>query len=124
MSYTNLLFHVVFGTKSRSPMINQDIRPRLHQYMGGSVRSLGAIALEINGVADHVHLLIKMPPTLCVSKVLQALKSNTSVWAKENGLPKFGWQRRYGAFTVSASQAAAVRRYIRDQEIHHQKFDF
>ena len=124
MSYTNLLYHVVFGTKGRLPVINAEIRPRLHQYMGGTVRGLGGIALEINGIADHVHLLVKLKPTICLSDFLRDLKSNTSTWAKDNGLPAFSWQRRYGAFTVSESQIETVRRYIRNQEIHHNKFDF
>jgi len=105
-------------------MINADIRSRLHQYLGGTVRGLGGIALEINGIEDHVHLLVKLKPTLRFSDFLRDLKSNSSSWGKENGIGKFGWQRRYGGFTVSESQIEIVRKYIRNQEIHHKKFDF
>jgi len=105
-------------------MINADIRSRLHQYLGGTVRGLGGIALEINGIEDHVHLLVKLKPTLRFSDFLRDLKSNSSGWGKENGIGKFGWQRRYGGFTVSESQIEIVRKYIRNQEIHHKKFDF
>jgi len=124
MAYTNLLFHIVFGTKSRLPMINTEIRPRFHQYMGGIVRGLGGIALEVGGIHDHVHLLVKLKPTIKLSDFLRDLKSNSSTWAKENGISKFEWQRRYGAFSVSESQVATVRKYIRNQEQHHKKFDF
>ena len=124
MAYTNLLFHIVFGTKGRFPMINAEIRPRFHRYMGGIVRGLGGIALEIGGIEDHVHLLVILKPTLRLSDFLRDLKSNSSTWAKANGMSKFEWQRRYGAFTVSESQCATVRRYIRDQELNHKKFDF
>jgi putative transposase len=124
MAYTNFLYHIVFGTKSRLPMINANIKPKLHAYLGGTVRGLGGVALEINGIEDHVHLLVKLKPTTRFSDFLRDLKSNTSSWAKENGEKRFAWQRRYGAFTVSESQMHIVRNYIRDQERHHKKFDF
>ncbi|CAN5280420.1 IS200/IS605 family transposase [soil metagenome] len=124
MAYTNLLYHIVFGTKGRLPMIYVDIRPRFHQYMGGIVRGLGGIALAIGGIEDHVHLLIKLKATSRLSDMIRDLKSNSSTWAKENGISKFAWQRRYGAFTVSESQIDKVRIYIRDQERHHKIFDF
>jgi REP element-mobilizing transposase RayT len=105
-------------------MITADIRARFHQYLGGMVRGLGAIALEIGGIEDHVHLLVKLPPTIRFSDFMRDLKSNSSTWAKKNGPSKFGWQRRYGSFTVSESQVGIVRKYIREQEKHHKKFDF
>ena len=124
MAYTNLLYHIVFGTKERVKIINREIRPQLHQYLGATVHKLGGIALEVNGIADHVHLLVKLSPTIRMSDFLRDLKANSSTWAKKNGMPKFAWQRRYGAFTVSESQVRIVRKYIREQEKHHNKFDF
>jgi putative transposase len=124
MSYTNFLYHIVFGTKRRLPLISKELKPELHKYLGGTVRGIGGIALEINGMADHVHLLVKLKPTIAFSDFLRDLKSNTSSWAKENGVRKFTWQRRYGAFTVSESQMQVVRQYIKNQERHHKKFDF
>ena len=60
MSYTNLLYHIVYATKERAPLITKTLRPRLHEYLGGTVRGLGGVALEVNGVVDHVHLLAKL----------------------------------------------------------------
>lgn len=124
MSYTNLLYHIVFGTKGRLPLITNELKPNLHEYLGGIVRGLGGIAFEINGMTDHVHLLVKAPPTISISDFLRDLKANSSKKGKEFSNNKFGWQRRYGAFTVSESQFDVVRNYIRNQEAHHQKFDF
>ena len=87
MAYTNLLFHIVFATKGRLPMINADVRPVFHQYLGGIVRGLG-------GIDDHIHLLVKIKPTACLADFIRDLKSNSSVWAKKNGIIKFAWQRR------------------------------
>ena len=105
-------------------MITKDLKPRLYEYLGGTVRGLGGIAFEINGIEDHVHLLVKVPPTVKLSDFVRDLKANSSKWVNENTNGKFAWQRRYGAFTVSESQFEIVRNYIRRQEEHHKKFDF
>jgi putative transposase len=105
-------------------MINDEIRSQFYAYIGGIVRGIGGIALEINGMDDHIHLLVKLNPTIKFSDFMRDLKSNSSAWAKRNGISKFAWQRRYGAFTVSESQLEMVRNYIRNQQQHHKKFDF
>jgi len=124
MSYTNLLYHIVYATKERAPLITNAVRPRLHEYLGGTVRGLGGVALEINGTNDHVHVLAKLLPTISVSEFLSKLKSGSSGWAKRQTNGRFGWQARFGAFTVSESQVNRVRKYIRNQEAHHQKQSF
>ncbi len=124
MSYTNLLYHIVYATKGRAPLITRTLRPRLHEYLGGTVRGLGGIALEINGTNDHVHVLARVRPTISVSEFLSKLKSGSSGWAKRQTNGRFGWQARFGAFTVSESQVERVRRYIRNQEAHHRRQSF
>jgi len=124
MSHTNLLYHIVFGTKGRYPFITDELKPRLHEYLGGTVRGLGGIAFEINGMNDHVHLLVKIKPPKEISAFIRDLKANSSKWVKVLTNGRFAWQRRYGAFTVSESQFEVVRNYIRDQEKHHARFDF
>jgi REP element-mobilizing transposase RayT len=124
MSYTNLLYHIVYATKELAPLITRMMGPRLHEYLGGTVRGLGGIALEINGTNDHVHILAKLRPTISVSEFLSKLKSGSSSWAKRQTAGRFGWQARFGAFTVSESQVERVRRYIRNQEDHHRKLSF
>lgn len=124
MSYTNLFYHIVYATKERAPLINTSFKPKLHEYLGGIVRGLGGIALEINGTADHVHVLAKLRPTLSVSEFLSKLKSGSSGWAKRATQGRFAWQARFGAFTVSESQVERVRKYIRNQEAHHRRQSF
>jgi putative transposase len=124
MSYTNLLYHIVYATKERAPLITNALKSRLHEYLGGIVHGLGCTPIEINGVSDHVHLLVKLRPIISVSDFLSKLKSNSSGWAKRQTKGRFAWQARYGAFTVSESQVDNVRSYIRNQEKHHQKMSF
>ena len=75
-------------------------------------------------MSDHVHLLVKLRPTISVSDFLSKLKANSSGWAKRQTKGRFAWQARYGAFTVSESKVDTVTAYIRNQEKHHQKFSF
>ncbi|MEZ5427504.1 MAG: IS200/IS605 family transposase [Pyrinomonadaceae bacterium] len=123
-TYTNLLFHIVFGTKDRFPFMKKKSRPRFYEYIGGTIRGLEGTCLEIGGVEDHIHLLVKLKPTMNVSDFLRELKPNTTRWAKRNVYPAFEWQNGYGAFTVGESQVRSVRRYIQKQEEHHKGMSF
>lgn len=125
-TFTNLLYHFVYSTKNRTGLILPEIQGDLHAYLGGIIRGEGGTALEIGGVADHVHLLVKLPATIAVSDVLRVIKANSSKWMNENSgrIRKFAWQDGYAAFTVSESQSPSVKRYIRNQEAHHRKVDF
>ena len=125
-TYTNLLYHIVFSTKQRIPLITDSIREELYRYIGGIIRGEGGILLEIGGTADHVHLLAKLKPAAAVSDILRLVKANSSKWANERKrrLRKFGWQDGFGAFTVSESQVVGVREYIRTQETHHRGLSY
>ena len=125
-SYTNLLYHIVFSTKDRRPIITPDYEVRLYDYLGGTIRKVGGISLALNGTEDHVHLLAKLRPDCALSDVLRDLKENATGWMHDvfPSLKNFSWQRGYGAFTVSQSNVEAVRRYIARQKEHHQKVSF
>ena len=125
-SYTNLIYHIVFSTRERLPLITAERQLRLYEYIGGVVRGLGGICLCINGVADHVHLLCKLRPDKALSDVIRDLKANSSGWMHDV-FPEerdFAWQNGYGAFTVSSSQIPAVSKYIDEQERHHSRHSF
>jgi REP element-mobilizing transposase RayT len=70
MSYTNLLYHIVYGTKDRLPLITKELRADLHRYLGGLVNRLHGAPLEINGMADHVHVLARIKPVISISSSL------------------------------------------------------
>ena len=125
-TYTNLLYHVVFSTKERRPFIDADLKPRLHGYLGGIATDIDCVPLLIGGVADHVHLLLKIPPKLAVSEVLRLLKCNSSGWVHKEYPQRraFSWQEGYGAFTVSSSKKPDVETYIANQEEHHRRRSF
>ena len=125
-SFTNLLYHLVFSTKDRRPLITLDYQPRLYQYIGGTIRGLGGDALGVNGTEDHVHVLARLRPDKSLSDVLRDLKAGASGWMHDvfPRLADFSWQRGYGAFSVSQSNLQQVQRYLREQKEHHQRISF
>src|SRR5207244_386419 len=110
-TFTNLLTHIIFSTKDRHPDLHDESRPRIFGYMGGIVREMHGVALEINGPRDHVHLLVSLPAKAAIADVLRTIKTNSSRWIHESWprQRRFAWQSGYAAFSVSQSNMDAVR---------------
>jgi REP element-mobilizing transposase RayT len=124
-TFTNLLTHIIFSTKDRMSSIRPELKSDLHAYMGGIIRNLAGQALIVNGMADHVHLLVWLPPTVAIAEALRVLKAYSSRWVHDTqGRRTFAWQAGYGAFSVSQSNASAVVKYIQEQEKHHGRISF
>ena len=120
-TYLSLHYHIVFGTKDRMPLIDAAWRPRLHEYLGGTIHGLGGIPEAVGGVADHTHLLVGLRSTHCLADFVRELKKSSTAWVNDGGFGngKFAWQGGYAAFTVSATARQSVRDYIANQEEHH-----
>jgi REP element-mobilizing transposase RayT len=120
----NILLHFIFSTAQRRPLIKPEFRDNLFAYFGGIIRQMNGTALIINGVADHVHMLIRVRPVHSAAEIVRVVKTNSSRWVREKHSAEFGWQTGYGVFSVSESTVAAVTRYIAGQEEHHKKRSF
>ena len=124
-SLSKVLVHLIFSTKHREPLINPEIRPRLHAYMVGIFDNLKSPSLQTGGVADHVHSLFLLHRTISQADLIEEVKKSSSKWMKaEGGVRGFTWQTGYGAFSIGESQADTVIRYIQKQEDHHRKVSF
>lgn len=99
-------------------MIAPEWRSDLHAYIGGTVRGLGATPTIVNGVADHVHLLVGLRGTHAVADLVREVKKASHSWASER-FRGFQWQDGYAAFSVSPSDVGRVTAYIANQEEHH-----
>ncbi len=118
------LVHIVFSTKHRAPLITGQTMLDLHGYLAGTARKLGCDCFRVGGVADHVHLAVKLPPTKMAAKIVSEIKTASSVWMKQQGVADFVWQRGYGLFSVSPADLGALLQYIEGQEAHHRKRSF
>jgi REP element-mobilizing transposase RayT len=125
-TYSQLLLHVVFATKGRTPWITADLAERLYAYMGGIIRAEQGVLYAVGGVEDHVHLFIRWSPDGSISDLMRTVKSRSSKWVHDTfpALSAFAWQEGYGVFSVSPSQEVVVKRYIAGQAEHHKKEDF
>jgi REP element-mobilizing transposase RayT len=91
-TYAQNAIHVVFSTKDRAKLIPKDFQPRLWSYAAGICRQGKIFVHAFGGMDDHIHLLIQIPPSLALAKAVNAVKSNSSRWANEEGFP-FAWQQ-------------------------------
>jgi REP element-mobilizing transposase RayT len=123
-SLSDVLVHIVFSTKNRTPWITPELRRELYPYLGAVLREMGCTPIQIGGVEDHVHVLLVLSRTVTIAQVVEKVKTSSSKWIKTKGVPAFAWQGGYGAFSVAASQKDAVTAYIRGQEEHHRKVSF
>lgn len=125
-AWTQNFYHMVFGTKDRVPLITAEVEDRLYPFMGGIVRDLRCSLLAVNGMPDHVHLLVRFRADLSIPDLVRHIKSRSSKWIHETfpALGHFSWQEGYGGFTVSKSAVPSVEDYIRRQKEHHRRWDF
>jgi putative transposase len=125
-SLARLCIHLVFSTKHRKPLLHDAIRPDLHSYMATVLKNMDCPVLLINSVEDHVHILLDLSRTICVSSTVEHVKKTSSKWIKTQSaaLAGFAWQAGYGAFAVSESNVPSVQKYIENQQEHHRKISF
>tara|TARA_R100001143_G_C3361009_1_gene135770 strand:- start:11081 stop:11524 length:444 start_codon:yes stop_codon:yes gene_type:complete len=120
-SYTQLLYHIIFGTKYRRPTLIKSDRLILYKYISGLLKKKRCHLYRINGVEDHIHILTHVHPTIPLSTLVKDIKLASHSFIKQQGiLPGFkGWQKGYGAFTVHNNDKHRVIAYIKNQEAHH-----
>ena len=126
MSKVKALYHIVINTKNRKMTIGEENCEDLYRFIAKVLRDNQCVVYRINGIANHIHLLVDLHPGKSLSAVIQEAKRASSVWAKASGLfPMFeGWGKEFGAFSLSESHRDAVTRYIIDQKRHHKSISF
>ena len=122
-SYSCNWQHIVFSTKERKNLILPELQTKLWPYLAGIAKNHGMNPFAINGVENHMHVLLTIPATKDVAKAVQELKANSSRWMREH-VSRFQWQEGYGAFSVSRSSVDAVAKYIARQQEHHRRKTF
>jgi putative transposase len=125
-TYTQIYLHFVFAVKNRASLIHPSWKDELYKYITGIVQNNNHKLIAINGIPDHVHILIGYNLHQLIPDLLQDIKGNSSKWININKFTKshFNWQAGYGAFSYSHSQIDQVAKYIINQEKHHKKRTF
>ena len=122
-TFTQIIYQIVFSTKNREHTLTKDNRPRLFEYIIGILVNSKCHVYCINGVEDHIHILISLHPTVALAWVVKDIKLASSAFIKEKGLFKnfAGWQEGYSVFTYSIREKDKLISYINRQEEHHKK---
>ncbi len=126
MPYISALFHLVWSTMFRKPILNKETRTKLFAHIKDNTKTKGIYLDCINGHYDHVHCVVSLSADQTVSNVIQLIKGENSWWFNKEKLckEKLEWQDEYFAVSISYSDLARVREYIYNQESHHQKKTF
>ncbi|MEO6390847.1 MAG: transposase [Pyrinomonadaceae bacterium] len=111
-SLSSLLVHLVFSTKFREPLIKPEVENELHAYLVGCFRGCKSPSLIVGGTEDHIHALFSLHRTWSLADVVEEVKKSSSKWIKTQGseFRGFQWQAGHGAFSVSQSGVAEVKR--------------
>jgi len=125
-TFSQIYIQTVFAVSGRLSLITQDFKEELHKYITGIVRKKDQKLISINGMPDHLHILIGLRPAMALAELVRDIKSDSSDWINRKKLVrgKFAWQEGYGAFSYGHSQLNTIIRYIQNQEKHHRRRTF
>lgn len=121
-SYTRLRYHLVFSTKNRQPFITPDIENLVYTALRRRAEDKGAAIIIMNGVADHIHIVVAIPPTIALADFMREIKTASTLSIRKM-VPSlrliFEWQDGYGAFTIDPENMQGIIAYVRNQKEHH-----
>jgi len=123
-SYSSLWVHLIWSTKNREPVLTPSLKHEVFIVIN-NIATDHEIYLDcINGVADHVHLLIRLLTDQAVADVVKTIKGNSWEFFKNDPDRYVSWQDGFAAFSVSPGNLKQVRSYIYNQERHHKDKSF
>ena len=125
-TFSQIYIQTVFAVSGRLSLITSDFKEELHKYITEIVTKQGQKLMRINGMPDHLHILIGLKPAMALANLVRDIKSDSSEWINRKKLVrgKFAWQEGYGAFSYGHSQLDTIVRYIMNQEEHHRRRSF
>jgi len=125
-TFSQIYIQTVFAVRNRESLIKSTFKEELFKYISGVVTNQGQKLIAINGIEDHVHLLIGLRPAMALADLVKEIKSDSSGFINQKKLVRgrFSWQEGYGAFSYGHSQLDTIIRYIQNQEKHHARRSF
>lgn len=125
-TFSQIYIQIVFAVKGRASLIHASWEEELYKYITGIVQNKDQKMLAINGMADHIHILIGMKPSCCLSDLVREIKKSSNEFIKEKKFTKikFQWQSGFGAFSYSQKDIDNVISYVNNQKAHHKKKTF
>ncbi|HZE70037.1 MAG TPA: IS200/IS605 family transposase [Pyrinomonadaceae bacterium] len=124
-TFSQIYIQTVFAVSGRLSLIRNEFKEELYKYITGIVKNQKQKLISINGVQDHIHILIGLRPAMALADLVEEIKKDSSnfINKKKWVRGRFSWQEGYGAFSYGHPQLDTIIRYIANQE-HHQKRSF
>lgn len=125
-TFSQLYVQLVFGVKGRESLIDPTWEEKLFKYISGIVANKGQKLMAINGMPDHIHILVSISPNCRLSDLVREIKKSSNEFVNRNkfSYSHFQWQSGYGVFSYSQSCIEKIVQYILNQKEHHKKSDF
>jgi putative transposase len=120
--YSEINLHITWHTHGNTPVLTELIEAQLHRYLRRRAReSEGVVVHEINGMPDHIHLAVTVPPTLNIAEWIGQIKGASAHFINHQiGNKKIlAWQSGYGVVSFGTRDLPWVTAYIRNQKRHH-----
>ncbi len=123
MPYCQLFYHIVWATKNRAPLLTSEVEPTIYNFLRGKALGLGGIVFALNGVTDHVHMVVTIPPKIAVAKFIGQVKAvaSTKFNKSDPNAPPFFWQEEYGVFSFDSKRLPNYIAYVERQKEHHRQ---
>ena len=125
-TYTQIYYHIIFAVRNRESLITESIKEELYKYISGIINNQKQKLLIINGMPDHIHILINCKPNINLSNLVKEIKEHSTKFINDKKIfiGKFYWQTGFSAFSISNRDIPAIINYIKNQENHHGKKSF
>ena len=125
-SYRQILYQIVFRTKSNKPTLSEEHCEELYKYIWGIINNHNCKLYRINGVEDHIHIICDLHPSVSLADLMKDIKVASNLWIKKSGKFEYfeNWSEGYGAFTYSFKEKDRLIEYVKNQKEHHKKSNF
>ena len=125
-TFSQIYIQTVFAVSNRQSLIKPEFKKDISKYITGIVTNQGQKLISINGMLDHIHILIGLRPAMALADLVQEIKADSTTFINKKRWirGRFSWQEGYGAFSYGHSQLDTIIRYIQNQEKHHKRRSF
>ena len=123
---SGIYIQLIFAVKEKRSLITSSFEEEFFKHISGIIKQKDQKLLAIKAIPDHIHILIGIRPSCCLSDLVREVKISSNKFINERKLSpnKFEWQDGYGAFSSSHPSLKSVITYIKDQKVHHRKQSF
>ena len=121
MPHLEIWIHLIWTTKGRYPYLKNPYRQKVIHHIRENATNKGIDINFINGAEDHIHILLRLRAEQSIARIVKLLKGESSYWVNQKRWfkIKFEWQRDYYAISYHTKAVGKIRKYIKNQELHH-----